>query len=242
MRFLDDIRLSEAGPVDFRRIPPWRHQTGSSFPEWFPVLPTCFPDRCRPPEAGPIVRNIKHRSGILLPVCCRHAGSPRNSSSRRSTSANITWDTSSKPGTTSKPMVHSMILRVETWWKRTGPTSPDRRWAISSLFVDRFRRGRLFLDRPVAQRRFQRWRTQTGSSFLLHNFMSGVGSLDGNRLPQMCRTWIYRKNAVSDNRGSYENWPYLRCLSTDFEKVDCSKTSPAGGPPSISKMADPNRK
>ena len=189
------------------------------------MLPTCFPGRPRPPESRPIVRNIKHRSGILLPVCCRHAGSPRNSSSRRSTSANITWDTSSKPGTTSKPMVHSMILRVETWWKRTGPTSPDRLWAISSPFVDRFRRGRLFLDRPVAQRRFQRWRTLTGSSFLLRNFMSRVGSLDGKGLPQMCRTWIYRKNPVSDNRGSYENWPYLRCLSTDFEKVDCSETS-----------------
>ena len=157
--FLDCSRLFQAGPVSFSRVSPWRHKTGSSFPEWFLVLPTCFSGCPRPPEARPILRNIKHRSGILLPVCCRHAGSPRNSSSRRSTSANITWDTSSKPGTTSKPMVHSMILRVETWWKRTGPTSPDRLWAISSPFVDRFRRGRLFLDRPVAQRRFPRWRT-----------------------------------------------------------------------------------
>ena len=80
-----------------------------------PVSPTCFPDRCQPPEAGPIVRNIKHRSGILLPVCCRHAGFSRKSSSRTSTSANFTWDPSCTPATASKPTVLSMILRVESW-------------------------------------------------------------------------------------------------------------------------------
>ena len=114
-RFLDDIRLSEAGPVDFRRIPPWRHQTGSSFPEWFPVLPTCFSGCPRPPEARPILRNIKHRSGILLPVCCRHAGFSTKSSSRTSTSTNISWDPSRTPATASTPMAHSKILRIETW-------------------------------------------------------------------------------------------------------------------------------
>ena len=137
----DASRLFRASAVDFRRIPPWRHQTGSSFLEWFLVLPTCFPGRPRPPESRPIVRNIKHRSGILLPVCCRHAGFSTKSSSRTSTSANFTWDPSRTPATASKPMVHSMILRVETWWQRTGPTSPDRLWVISSLFVDRFRCG-----------------------------------------------------------------------------------------------------
>ena len=112
---LDASPLFHAGPVDFRRIPPWRHQTGSSFPEWFPVLPTCFSGRPRPPEARPILRNIKHRSGILLPVCCRHAGFSTKSSGQTSTSTNISWDPSRTPATASKPMAHSKILRVETW-------------------------------------------------------------------------------------------------------------------------------
>ena len=38
----------------------------------------------------------------------------------------------------------------------------------------------------------------------------------------MCRTWIYRKISVSDNRGNYENRSYLRCLLAAFKKVDCS--------------------
>ena len=63
-------------------------QTGSSFPDGFPVSPTCFLDRCRTPEAGPIVRNIKHRSGKLLPVWCRHAGFSNKSSNRTSTVPN----------------------------------------------------------------------------------------------------------------------------------------------------------
>ncbi len=35
---------------------------------------------------------------------------------------------------------------------------------------------------------------------------------------------------MSDNKGSYENRSYLRCLLIDFEKVDCSVT---GGWPSV---------
>ena len=65
---------------DFGRIPLRRHQTGSSFPGWCSVLPTCFPDRCQPPEAGPIVRNIKHCAGKLLPVWGRHGGTRPKSS------------------------------------------------------------------------------------------------------------------------------------------------------------------
>ena len=117
-------------------------QTGSSFPEWFPVLPTCFPDRCPPPEACPIVRNIRHRFGKLLPVCCRHAGFSRKSSSRTSTSPNFSRNPSRTPATTSKPIVLSKILQVCSWSKngrkRLLQPHPTYHHAISSLFVDRF--------------------------------------------------------------------------------------------------------
>ena len=50
-------------------------QTGSIFPDGFPVSPTCFLDHCRTPDAGPIVRNIKHQAPLrkttsgLVPPC-----------------------------------------------------------------------------------------------------------------------------------------------------------------------------
>ena len=81
------------------------------------MSPTCFPDRCRPPEAGPIVRNIKHRSGILLPVWCRHAGFSRKSSSRTSTNPNSSKNPSRTPRQPLRNRYPSKILQVCSWLK-----------------------------------------------------------------------------------------------------------------------------
>ena len=54
--------------------------------------------------------------------------------------------------------------------------------------------------------------------------MPGAGFLDEIELPQTCRTRIYRKHVVSDNRRSYENRSYLRCLLIDFDAVYCPVT------------------
>ena len=77
-----------------------------------PVSPTCFPDRCQPPEAGPIVRNIKHRSGRLLPVWCHHAGFSRKSCSRTSTNPNSSKNPSRTPRQPLRNRYPSKILQV----------------------------------------------------------------------------------------------------------------------------------
>ena len=142
---LDASRLFQAAPVDFGPIPPWRHRTGSTFPEWFPVLPKCFPGRPRPPEARPILINIKHRSGILLPVCCRHAGFSRKSSSRTSTGSNSSKNSLPHTGNRFETDTLSKILQVCGWSKygRIGllqphpifDNAPSNR---TSSFLDRF--------------------------------------------------------------------------------------------------------
>ena len=68
----------------------------------------------------------------------------------------------------------------------------------------------LFEAGPVNRGRIPRWRPLTGSSSVLHNFVSWAWFLGLSGLPQTCTTWIYREHVVSDNRGSYENRSYLR--------------------------------